>query len=122
MAEAAEYNVQFTATAEKFIRRMMRFTPDPAAGFRLKVRPGGCSGLGVEFDIAQQLAAGETALEKSGMRIFVDAESRLLLNGSTVDFVESLGQTGFTVTTPGVAAQSCSPSSNMVPLGDLLRR
>jgi iron-sulfur cluster assembly protein len=122
MAETGELKVRFTPAAEKFIRRIMRFTIEPQAGFRLKVRPGGCSGLGVEFDIAQELAANEAVVEHSGLRIFLDTESRMLLDGATVDFKESLGQTGFTVSTPNVVVQSCSPASTIVLLGELTRR
>ena len=50
MSEQAEFNIELTQAAEKFIRRMMRFAAGPEAVFRLKVTPGGCSGYAVEFD------------------------------------------------------------------------
>jgi iron-sulfur cluster assembly accessory protein len=114
--------MEVTPAAEKFIRRMVRCSSNPDSGFRLKVRPGGCSGLAVEFDLANEPAKGEEVWMHSGLRIFLDSASCLLLNGSIVDFVESRSLAGFVVTTPGVAAQSCSPASTLIPADMLIRR
>jgi iron-sulfur cluster assembly accessory protein len=113
--------MELTPAAEKFIRRMMRLSADGKAGFRLKVRPGGCSGLAVEFDLAPEPAFNESVAEPAGLRIFLDAESRVLVSGATVDFQETLAQTGFVVTRAGAPVQTCSPSSPMVPVADLIR-
>jgi len=114
--------MELTPTADRFIRRMMRFNTDPKAGFRLKVRPGGCSGFAVEFDLPTELGLGEVVWEQSNLRIFLDSTSCLLLNGSTVDFVDSRSLTGFVVSTPGATAQACSPASTLVPVDSLIRR
>lgn len=121
MEALANPNALLTPAAEGFIRRMMRFTRDPRSGFRLKVRPGGCSGFAVEFDLADQPGAKETTWEYSGLRIFLDSSSMLLLDGATVDFRESLAQSGFVVTAAAGAAATCSSATTLVPVGSLIR-
>ena len=44
-------NVTVTPAAEKFIRRMVRFSEHPEGGFRLTVSAGGCSGYNSEFTV-----------------------------------------------------------------------
>ena len=114
--------MKLTPAAERFIRRMMRFNVAAKAGFRLKVRPGGCSGLAVGFDLAAEPALDEVVWEHAKLRIFLDRASCLLLNESVVDFVENRSFTGFQVTTPGGLAQACSPASTLVPVEALIRR
>jgi iron-sulfur cluster assembly accessory protein len=119
MIDQAEFNVELTPAAEKFIRRMMRFTANQEAVFRLKVTPGGCSGFAVEFDLADKPGANEVVWEHSGLRLAFDQKTRLLLNGGVVDFIESLSSTGFAVTIPGVSSECCSPTSGLVSVEQL---
>jgi iron-sulfur cluster assembly accessory protein len=114
--------MELTPAAEKFIRRMMRFSVDAKTGFRLKVRPGGCSGLAVEFDLGAEPQLGEVIWEHANLRIFLDCVSSLLLNHAVVDFIDSRSLTGFVVTTPGGSARACSPASTLVPVDALIRR
>jgi iron-sulfur cluster assembly protein len=83
--------MQFTLTpaAEKFIRRMLGFSDAASSGFRLAVSAGGCSGLAAQFDVGASPRAGDAAFESGGIRLFLPAESRLLLDGVTVDFAET---------------------------------
>ena len=122
MSETKQISMELTPAAEKFIRRMMRCGTGSNPGFRLKVRPGGCSGLAVEFDLAAEPAVNEVVWTHSDLRIFLDNASCLLLNGSVVDFMDSRALTGFVVTTPGRTAQACAPASTLVPVDALVRR
>jgi iron-sulfur cluster assembly accessory protein len=98
MSGMAESKTALTPAADKFIRRMLRFAAKTTTGFRLKVRPGGCSGFAIEFDLAAEPASSEKVWEHEGLRIFLDRESRVLLDGATLDFQEGLSQTGFVIT------------------------
>jgi iron-sulfur cluster assembly accessory protein len=122
MKQASELTIELTPAAEKFIRRMMRCGGSSGSGFRLKVRPGGCAGLAVEFDLAEEPATNEIVWTHSGLRLFLDSASCLLLEGSIIDFMDSRARTGFVVTAPGGAAQACSSASTMVPVESLVRR
>jgi iron-sulfur cluster assembly accessory protein len=114
--------MELTPAADRFIRRMMRFSTGEDSGFRLKVRPGGCSGLAVEFDLAGHPATNEIVWEHLELRIFLDSASCLLLNGSVVDFIESRSVTGFVVTSPRGPASACAPASPLLSVDALVRR
>jgi iron-sulfur cluster assembly protein len=104
-------NATFTPAAAKFIRRMVRFSEHPAGGFRLTVTPGGCSGYSSEFTVAAAPQAGDAELVVGDVRIFLPAESRLILDGLTVDFAETPTSSGLTFFNPAAAPCACSSSS-----------
>jgi iron-sulfur cluster assembly accessory protein len=93
-------NVTITPAAERFIRRMLRMNGNPESGFRLRVSPGGCSGLSSEFEVEAAPRAGDAVCQISGVTLFLPAESRILLEGSTIDFADTPTQTGFVITDP----------------------
>lgn len=102
-------NVTLTPAAAKFINRVVRFSGLGAgAGLQLAVKPGGCSGYASEFSAQAAPADGEQVLDAGGVRLFLAAESRLLLNGMTIDFVETATESGLTFTDPNKAACACS--------------
>lgn len=102
-------NVTLTPAAAKFINRIVRFSGLPAgAGLRLAVTPGGCSGYSAEFSAEAAPAADEQLLDVGGVRLFLAAQSRLLLNGLTIDFTETATTSGLTFTDPNKPACACS--------------
>ncbi len=122
MSKTAKVNAALTPAAEKFICRMSRLAAGAQAGFRLKIRLGGCSGFSVEFDLAAEPASNEMVWEHAGLRIFLDQESGLLLDGATVDFQETYSHTGFVVAAPGQRAQACGQASKFVSVEALVQR
>ena len=110
--------VTITPAAAKFINRIVRFSGLPAgAGLRLSVTPGGCSGYSSEFSAQASPAADEQLLEVGGVRLFLAAESRLLLNGLTVDFIETATESGLSFTDPNKEACACSSSAATPQVG-----
>lgn len=106
-------NIVLKPAAVKFISRIVRFSGLPAgAGFRLAVSPGGCSGYSSEFSAEAAPGPGEQVLEVEGLRLFLGAESRLMLEGVTVDFADTPTQSGLTFTNPNQAACGCSSASS----------
>lgn len=101
-------NFTVTPAAEKFIRRMLRFDGGPDSGFRLSVSPGGCSGLAADFSVESAPHSGDAVIERDGMKFFLPAESRLLLEGVTIDFTETPMQTGFVFHDPKAGNCGCS--------------
>ena len=102
-------NVTLTPAATKFINRVVRFSGlGTGAGLRLAVKPGGCSGYSSEFSAEAAPLADEQLLEVGGVRLFLAAESRLLLNGLTMDFVETATESGLSFTDPNKEACACS--------------
>lgn len=112
---------QLTPSAERFMRRMLRFSATPTSGFRLRVKPGGCSGLAAEFDIEEPAPDSAELMVVSGVRMLVDFYSQGLLAGGTIDFSESIAQSGFIFHLPGKVQGLCSTSS-LPPLVKLVGR
>jgi iron-sulfur cluster assembly accessory protein len=107
--------VTVTPAAEKFMRRMVRFSTSPEGGFRLTVSPGGCSGYASEFTVEATPRGGDAELAVNGVRVFLPAESRLLLDGVTVDFADTPLQSGLTFVNPNAAACGCSSAGDAKP-------
>ena len=103
-------NVTITPSAEKFIRRMIRFNGSGQDGFRLVLTAGGCSGLAAEFSVEAAPRAGDSVLEHNGLKLFLPAESRLLLDGVTIDFADTAMSSGLTFINPNAASCACSSS------------
>jgi iron-sulfur cluster assembly protein len=100
-----------TPKAEKFIGRMIRFNGGtPEHGFRLVVSPGGCSGLSSEFTVEAGPLAGDAIVESSGLKLFLPAESRILLEGATIDFKDTPMESGLTFITQQGGNCGCSSS------------
>lgn len=104
--------VNITSAADKFIRRMIRFGgAGESAGFRLSVTAGGCSGLASEFSVEATPMAGDSVVDVGGIALFLPAESRLLLDGVTIDFVDTPLNSGLTFIDPNAKACACSSSA-----------
>jgi len=71
---------------------------------RLSVEGGGCSGFQYKFDLAEGPDSDDSVSETDGVKLVVDPVSLDLVEGSTVDFVESLGGAAFRVENPNAAA------------------
>lgn len=111
-------NVTITPAAAKFINRIVRFSGLAAgAGLRLIVSAGGCSGYTSEFSAEAAPQPGEQTLEVNGLRLFLGAESRLMLEGITIDFTETVTQSGLSFINPNHAACACSSAETTPPVG-----
>lgn len=109
-------NITITPAAEKFMLRMVRFNGGaPGAGFRLKVTAGGCSGLASEFTVEAQPLAGDAAIHSDGLKVFLPAESRLLLEGFTIDFSDTVRESGLTFHNPNAPASTCGSHGPAAP-------
>jgi iron-sulfur cluster assembly accessory protein len=115
-----------TGTTVTYQAKGVRFTPKGAekvreflesqgadvtsAGLRVGVRGGGCSGFQYQlaFDDHHE---GDAIFEDQGLRILVDAQSLPYVDGSEIDYVDSLQGAGFQVNNPNVvAACGCGSS------------
>ena len=75
-------------------------------GLRLGVLGGGCSGLSYQFKFDTRERPTDKVYEYDGVKIFVDPKSLLYLNGMTLDYQESLMQSGFVFDNPN-AKKAC---------------
>ncbi len=74
---------------------------DDERNLRIFVQGGGCGGpgYGMAFDAVQE---GDVEMDQGDLHIVIDEHSARLVNGATVDFVETQKITGFKITNPNL--------------------
>jgi iron-sulfur cluster assembly accessory protein len=102
--------VTLTDIATKKVTEFLSTEEHSGAGLRVAVKGGGCSGF--QYQLALDEAKdGDQVFEHEGIRILVDEQSLRYVDGSTVDYTESLMGAGFQVNNPNVvAACGCGSS------------
>jgi iron-sulfur cluster assembly protein len=80
------------------------------AGLRVGVRGGGCSGF--QYQLAfDERRDSDVVFEDHGLQVLVDPQSLSYVDGSQIDYVDSLTGAGFQVVNPNVvAACGCGSS------------
>jgi iron-sulfur cluster assembly protein len=74
------------------------------------VRGGGCSGFQYQLAFDEE-RDGDIVFEDHGMKILVDRQSLSYVDGSEIDYVDSMQGAGFQVNNPNVvAACGCGSS------------
>jgi iron-sulfur cluster assembly accessory protein len=79
---------------------------DEELALRIAVKPGGCAGFNYDMFFDSELAGDDIVRSFGEVRVVVDPQSAELLNGSTLDFSDSLQGAGFHITNPN-ATKSC---------------
>ena len=77
--------IHLTPVAFARVQRFVAQTPG-ALGLRFGVTRTGCSGWGHTTDLAREQREDDTVFEQDGVRIFVDAQSLALVDGTEIDF------------------------------------
>jgi iron-sulfur cluster assembly protein len=68
-------------------QRVQRFVAESGAlGLRFGVTRTGCSGWGHVADLAREQREGDTVFEQDGVKIYIDADSLALVDGTEIDF------------------------------------
>ena len=80
--------------------------PVDKGGLRVSVQPGGCSGFKYGLLIEDQAADDDFVVDATGFRMFVDPFSAPYLQGTTIDFLNTIQEAGFKIDNPN-AVSSC---------------
>lgn len=105
--------VTITENASKELKRYMD-DQNVAEGslLRIGISSGGCSGFQYEFRFVDEVDEEKDNLsEQHGIKVVVDKKSDLFLDGTTLDYYESLEKRGFTFDNPN-AVKSCGCGSS----------
>ena len=105
VTERTEEIVSLTPAAAAKIRELMATETDVSV-LRVAIEGGGCSGFqyGLGFDRGAQ--EGDHELDCEGVKVVVDPFSAPYLRGSTVDYLETIQESGFKIDNPNAVA-SC---------------
>jgi iron-sulfur cluster assembly accessory protein len=111
--EAEGKMIQLTNAARDAVRSAIAGSSNPAEGIRIMVEAGGCSGFKYMMGLVSAPEKDDIVVLCDDVKVFVDRESSPHLEGTTVDFVVSLEQSGFSFDNPNAASKcSCGKSFN----------
>ncbi len=103
--------VTLTDAAVSKLSELTKEETNPAIGLRVYVYSGGCSGFRYGMMLEDAPTPEDQVLDVSGIKVYVDGQSVSLLQGSQIDYVDTLMGAGFTVNNPNaVAACGCGSS------------
>ena len=98
------------AAADK-LRALVEAEQNPQIGLRVYVYSGGCSGFRYGMMLEDQPSSEDITVESKGIKVYVDPQSTQYLQGSEIDYLDTLMGAGFTVNNPNaVSACGCGSS------------
>lgn len=102
--------MQLTESAAGKVKELLVEEGRNDIALRVAVQPGGCSGLRYAMYLDDQVSEKDQTEEQFGVRLVIDRMSVPYLSQATIDYVDSLEATGFTIDNP--AAQSSCACGN----------
>ena len=110
LQERTDFLISLTPAAAAKIRDLMAEDADVSV-LRVAVEGGGCSGFqyGLGFDRGAQ--EGDHEFECEGVKVVVDPFSAPHLRGCSVDYLETIQESGFKIDNPNAVA-SCGCGSS----------
>ncbi|MGH2697673.1 MAG: HesB/IscA family protein [Actinomycetota bacterium] len=115
MTENAQTSISISASAAskvtELLQRELAASPEEHEGkeyaLRVGVQPGGCAGLRYALYFDDRQLEGDEVVTLEAVTIRMDKMSAPYLRGATVDYVDGLQQSGFTIENPN-AKGSCA--------------
>jgi iron-sulfur cluster assembly accessory protein len=103
--------ISLTPNAISAVEKFIKGSDVPVAGLRIAISGGGCSGFQYGMSLEEAQNEDDTIVEFGAVKLLVDPLSAPLLEGVTVDFVDSLNGSGFKFDNPNASA-SCACGSS----------
>jgi iron-sulfur cluster assembly accessory protein len=99
--------ITLTDSAASKVKELLAAEGADDLALRVAVRPGGCSGFSYEMFFDGDIASDdERETFAEAVTVVVDPASAQLLLGATLDYKETLEQSGFAITNPN-ASRTC---------------
>lgn len=95
-------SLNITPNAVDKVKEIMSGQQPQPLGLRLSVVGGGCSGFSYQMNFETEQNPIDRTFEFEGLKVFVDQASLMYLDGTRVDFVETLSGSGFKFENPNV--------------------
>ena len=103
--------ITITDTAKTKVRELIEVEGKPGLGLRVAVTAGGCSGFSYGLYFDDNTDPNDHVIEADGFNIYIDPKSYPMLNGASVDFVDTLQGSGFKIENPN-ATGTCGCGSS----------
>jgi iron-sulfur cluster assembly protein len=108
---AAEPLVVLSDAAAGKLQELVTAEQNPQMGLRVYVYSGGCSGFRYGMMLEDQPSSEDVTVQSKGINVYVDRNSTQYLQGSEIDYLDTLMGAGFTVNNPNaVSACGCGSS------------
>ena len=91
-----------TPVALEKIRDIIKEQDEEGASLRVMVAGMGCGGPQYMMTLDKDITDDDVTVTEDGLTIVVDPQSAPVLEGSEIDFIESLERSGFTVNNPNI--------------------
>lgn len=105
--------VGLTATAVEKVRETLESQKLDGHMLRVAVVGGGCSGYNYDLDLVREAKATDVTYDCGGIQVAIDSQSIGFLDGTVIDFVETLQGAGFKFNNPKAKATcGCGTSFN----------
>ncbi len=101
----------FTEDAATKVKSLIDEEGNEALMLRVFVSGGGCSGFQYGFTFDEQLAEGDTVIEKNGVKLLIDPMSFQYLMGGEIDYTEGIEGAQFVIRNPN-ATTTCGCGSS----------
>jgi len=103
--------IAMTENAASKVKELLEQEGQTDVALRVAVQPGGCSGLRYAMYLDDQLTEKDVTEEQFGVKLVIDKMSVPYVSEATIDFVDTLEQSGFTIDNPA-AQSSCACGSS----------
>jgi len=103
--------VELSEAAAFHVKKMMQNNGEEGSFLRVAINGGGCSGLTYGLGFETEMTEEDQLLKQHGIEIIVANDDVDILEGTQVDYKESLMGGGFTIENPNAIA-SCGCGSS----------
>lgn len=106
--------ITMTERAANEVQRIFRDkNMPPQTRLRVGIKGGGCSGFSYTLDVATRAEPEDQEFDSHGLQLVCDPKSYLYLNGTEIDYDESLMSKGFLFNNPNAKGTcACGASFN----------
>ena len=94
--------IELTAKAVEKVKEILSNQEPKPQGLRVSVVGGGCSGFSYQMNFESESNGIDKVFEFEGLKVFVDQASLMYLNGTKIDYLETLEGSGFKFENPNV--------------------
>lgn len=101
----------FTEAAANKVKTLIDEEGNPSLKLRVFVQGGGCSGFQYGFTFDEEVNEDDTAMEKNGVQLLIDAMSFQYLMGAEIDYKDDLEGAQFVIKNPN-ATSTCGCGSS----------
>jgi iron-sulfur cluster assembly accessory protein len=111
VTEATQSVISLSDAAATKVRDLLAREGRDDLALRVAVEPGGCSGLRYALFFDDRTLDGDVRGEVGGVRVVTDKMSAPYLTGASIDYMDTLEKSGFTIDNPNAhGACACGES------------